>query len=132
MFLTGGETAAADAATAVEEEAPTVVPTEVHYYNIQPEFVVNFKGKSKLKFLMIEMAAATTDEKATAVIDDHTPELRNNLLMLLAEQDAEVLKTSEGKEALREQSHTIIEELVTRHYGPGRVAEVFFTRFVMQ
>jgi len=81
---------------------------------------------------MIEMTAATSDEKAKNAIDDHIPELRNNLLMMLGEQVSDDLETTEGKDALREKAFELVEEVVAKHYGPGRVTDVFFTRFVMQ
>ena len=111
---------------------PLAAPLERHYYNIHPEFVVNFGQKSSPKFLMIEMTAATSDEKAKNAIDDHIPELRNNLLMMLGEQVSDDLETTEGKDALREKAFELVEEVVAKHYGPGRVTDVFFTRFVMQ
>lgn len=130
VFVTGALKDEPAAAAAVpEEELP---PDEVHYYNIQPEFVVNFQGKSRSKFLMIEMVVATHDEKVIPVLDDHDPELRNLLLLLLAEQDSEVLKTAEGKQALREEARLLIDEMVGKHYIPEQVEEVFITRLVMQ
>jgi flagellar FliL protein len=111
---------------------PLATPLERHYYNIHPEFVVNFGGQSAPKFLMIEMTAATSDEKAHNAIDDHIPELRNNLLMMLGEQKSKDLESTEGKDALREKAFELVEEVVAKHYGPGRVTDVFFTRFVMQ
>lgn len=111
---------------------PLAAPLERHYYNIHPEFVVNFQNQSAPKFLMIEMTAATSDEKAKNAIDDHIPELRNNLLMMLGEQVSDDLETTEGKDALREKAFELVEEVVAKHYGPGRVTDVFFTRFVMQ
>ena len=111
---------------------PLATPLERHYYNIHPEFVINFGGQSTPKFLMIEMTAATSDEKAHNAIDDHIPELRNNLLMMLSEQASDDLDTTEGKVALRAKAFDVVEAVVAKHYGPGRVTDVFFTRFVMQ
>lgn len=130
VFLTGALKDEPVAAAAVPEEE--LVPDEVHYYNIQPEFVVNFQGKSRSKFLMIEMVVATHDEKVIPILDDHDPELRNLLLLLLAEQDSEVLKTAEGKQALRDEARVLIDEMVAKHYIPEQVEEVFITRLVMQ
>ncbi len=127
FMMAGGEPEVADGA---EPEAAAAMP--VFYYNIHPEFVVNFRGKSRAKFMMVEMSVATHDEKVTAIIDDHMPELRNDLLLVLAEQDAESLKTLEGKNALREQAKVTIDELVTKHYQPESVEDVYLTRLVMQ
>ena len=115
------------AAEPVEE-----LPEEVFYYNVQPEFVVNFQGKTRMKFLMIEMVVATHDDAVLAILSDHDPELRNSLLMLLAEQDSEVLKTAEGKQTLRDDALARITEVVDKHYKPESVADVFITRLVMQ
>ncbi|MEE9320390.1 MAG: flagellar basal body-associated FliL family protein [Granulosicoccus sp.] len=118
-----------DAAAPVIAEA---LPEETHYYNVQPEFVVNFQGKSRVKFLMIELVVAANDEETAIVLDDHDPELRNALLMLFSRQDSETLKTVEGKDVLRADAKAVIEELVASHHKPDRVKDVFITRLVMQ
>jgi flagellar FliL protein len=146
MFLTGafdaapevaeGDEAASAAATGAAAAVPPLpaaaMPLKLFYHNIQPEFVVNFQGKSRVKFLMIEMVVASNDEAVPAILDDHDPELRNNLLMMLAEQDSALLKTGEGKAALREQAKTLIDGIVAKHYAPARIVDVFITRLVMQ
>lgn len=130
LFLTGALNKEPAAGAAMEEAEP--IPEEVHYYNVQPEFVVNFKGKTRVKFLMIEMVVASHDEEVPVILSDHDPELRNSLLMLLAEQDSEVLKTAEGKQALRDAAMARIDEVVSNHYKPERILDVFITRLVMQ
>lgn len=130
VFLMGMMAKEPVAAAALEAEEP--LPEEVFYYNVQPEFVVNFQGKSRVKFLMIEMVVASNDEEVPTILSDHDPELRNSLLMLLAEQDSEVLKTNEGKEALREAALAKIDEVVGKHYRTERIKDVFITRLVMQ
>lgn len=108
------------------------MPVEVFYYNVQPEFVVNFQDKKRAQFLMIELAVATLDEEAIAIMDDHDPELRNALLMLFSEQDSDALITSSGKEALRIAAKLVIDEIVTRYHKPEVVNDVFITRLVIQ
>ncbi len=129
LFLTGVLAPEPQVAAAVEAEPE---PEEVFYYNVQPEFVVNFQGKTRMKFLMIEMVVATTDEKVLPILSDHDPEVRNSLLMLLAEQDSDELKTAEGKQALRDAAMVRIDEVVTKHYRAESVQDIFITRLVMQ
>lgn len=130
LYFTGAFDDEPPAAAAMPaEELP---PENTYYYNVQPEFVVNFQGSSRVKFLMIEMAVATHDEKVIPVLTDHDPELRNVLLDLLSEQDAEELKTAEGKQALREEALVLVEDIVNRHYEPESVHDIFITRLVMQ
>lgn len=129
VFLSGMLNKQPAAAAPVVEDP---LPEEVFYYNVQPEFVVNFPGKSRVKFLMIEMVVASHDEEVPVILSDHNPELRNSLLMLLAEQDSEVLKTNEGKQALRDAALAKIDEVVGKHYKTERIKDVFITRLVMQ
>lgn len=128
LFLTG----ALDKEPAMAAAAPEVEPEVVLYHDLKPEFVVNFKGKARVKFLMIEMVVATNDELVPTVLTDHDPEIRNVLLMMLAEQDSEALKTTVGKQSLRDEATRLIDEVVTRHYEGEKIKDVFITRLVMQ
>ncbi|MFK7855405.1 MAG: flagellar basal body-associated protein FliL [Granulosicoccus sp.] len=115
----------------IVEHAPPL-SDDVFYHNIQPEFVVNFQGKSRVKFLMIEMVVATHDEEILPILADHDPEIRNTLLGLLSEQDSDVLKTAEGKQTLRDDALQRIDKVVGRYYRTERIKEVYITRLVMQ
>ena len=129
VFLTRALAPPMAAASAVEAEP---LPEEVFYHNIQPEFVVNFPGKANSQFLMIEMVVATHDQKVLEVLEEHDPELRNSLLMMLAEEKSEPLKTAEGKKLLREKALAKIDEMVGIHYKADRIKDIFITRLVMQ
>lgn len=130
LFFTGGLDDKPDMAAA--EAMEEVLPVSTYYYNLQPEFVVNFQGKSRAKFLMIEMTVATHDEQVLTVLSDHDPEVRNVVLDLLSEQEATQLATAEGKQLLRETALSLIAEVVERQYEPEKVHDIFITRLVMQ
>jgi len=130
LYFTGALNDEPDVAAAMPVEE--ALPENTYYYNVQPEFVVNFQGKGRVKFLMIEMVVATHDEAVIPVLTDHDPELRNNLLTLLSGQDANELKTVEGKQALRDEAILLIDGIVGKHYKTERVHDVFITRLVMQ
>lgn len=130
LYFTGAFNPPPEVAAAIPEEE--LLPENTYYYNVQPEFVVNFQGKSRVKFLMIEVVVATHDEEVIPILTDHDPELRDTLLNLLSTQDAEVLKTVEGKQALRDEALVLIDAIVGRHYRTERVHDIFITRLVMQ
>jgi flagellar FliL protein len=129
VFLAQALAPSMAAATAMVAEP---LPEEVFYHNIQPEFVVNLPGGANSQFLMIEMVVATHDEEVITILKDHDPELRNSLLMLLAEEESEPLKTAEGKQLLREKALAKIDELVGSYHRVDRIKDVFITRLVMQ
>ena len=95
VFLTRMLAPPIAAATAAAAEP---LPVEVFYHNVQPEFVVNLPGNAKTQFLMIEMVVATHDNEVITILKEHDPDLRNSLLMMLAEEKSEPLKTAEGKQ----------------------------------
>lgn len=102
------------------------------YHPIQPEFVVNLPRPSRAQFLMVELAVATHAEEQLVALEDHMPELRNNLLMLFSDVDADTLGTGDGKLALRESVRERIDALLQKHGGGPPIEDVYLTRFVMQ
>ena len=105
---------------------------KVFYHHVKPEFVVNLTGKGRQQFAMLEMSVAVNDEKAMDIMEDNAPELRNDILMMLGEQTSQSLAGNSGKVALREKTGEIVDELLVKHYGGGRVVDVYLTRFVIQ
>ena len=104
----------------------------VFYHHVRPEFVVNLSGKGRQQFAMLEMSVAVNDEKAMDIMEDNAPELRNDILMMLGEQTSQSLAGNSGKVALREKASEIVDDLLIKHYGAGRVVDVYLTRFVVQ
>lgn len=116
-------------AAAMAEEA---APAETYYFTFQPEFIVNFNSESKTKYLMLDLAVSSLNEAVPDLLKKHTPEIRNDLLILFGESATEDLYTPEGKNALREQVAAKVAEIVDKHLPKGEIEDVFFTRFVME
>jgi len=131
VFITGSMQEPPVAA-AMEEEVEEVQSDDIYYYSVQPEFVVNYGKNARPRVLMLEMSVASDQESTGDVLDRHGPELRNNVLMLLAEQKGAGLETSEGKIILREDLKASIEALLVRHGSDARITDIFLTRFVTQ
>jgi flagellar FliL protein len=140
LFLTGffnppvqyGDPNALPGETGEPLEPLAALPEDVFYHNLQPEFVVNFYGNSRTKFMMIELVVGTHDEKLLPIFSDHDPEIRDAMLTLLSDQNSEELKTAEGKQILREKAVAKLDAIVGRYYRTGRIKDVYITRLVMQ
>jgi flagellar FliL protein len=105
----------------------------VIYLALNPPFAANFKNSSEARLVQIEMAVASTDQRVIDAVVRHSPMLRNNILMILGGDDPAVLKTREGKEALRTKIKDEIRRVVTQQTEvKAGVDEVYFTGFVMQ
>lgn len=113
----------------VEAEAPKQPQV---YHPLEPPFVVNFGEDSDVRFMQIKLQIATRDPAVIERIKEHSPAIRNNLVMLYSNQDPATLNTREGKETLRAQTFEEVQKVLEEQTGEGGVENVYFTSFVMQ
>jgi flagellar FliL protein len=147
----GGQTeeAVAEKAAAEDEEAPKAdakkkgkakdkdkkagPKSPAIYVALEPPFVVNFDATQSSRFLQVTVEVMTRDSSMSQMIKDNDPAVRNDLLMLFGAQDATVIGTREGKEALRKDTLETVRSLIKAEGGdPELVEAVYFTTFVMQ
>ncbi len=119
---------------AAEEEQEQVKKGEPAYLKLEPPLTVNFDRGQRITYLQAEVEVMARSQEVLDRVDKHMPVIRNNLLMLFSEQDFEALNTRSGREELREQSLTEINEILEERGGEdeGEVEAVYFTSFVMQ
>lgn len=122
------------AGKAAEEKEPEPLPKGPPLFvALDPPFVVNFEASQLVRFLQITMEVMSRDPATIDLIKANDPIVRNDLLLLFANQKYEVLATREGKETLRQQALEAVREVVKNAGGkPHFVEAVYFTAFVMQ
>ena len=115
---------------AVKAKEPLAPPL---YVALDPPFVVNFEGEQLVRFLQITVQVMTRDPATVEVLKANDPVVRNDLLMLFANQKYEVVAARAGKEKLRADALTAIRHVVESGGGKAdHVEQVYFTSFVMQ
>jgi flagellar FliL protein len=103
------------------------------YVALDPPFVVNFEGEQLVRFLQITVQVMTRDPATVELLKANDPVVRNDLLLLFANQKAEVVAARAGKEQLRSDALTAIRHVVEAGGGkPDHIEQVYFTSFVMQ
>jgi flagellar protein FliL len=103
------------------------------YLPLDPAFVVNFQADQVVRFLQVSVEVMSRDPKTLALLKDNDPVVRNDLLILFANQQYAVLATAAGKEQLRADALTAIRKDLAQAGGdPSKVEAVYFTSFVMQ
>ena len=120
---------------AAEAAAPAKPPppAPLLFPPLDPPFVVNFQGEQTVRFLQLEVRLASRDPLTIELMKGNDPVIRNDLLMMLASQQAAELATREGKEKLRASALEVVRRIVKASGGaPETVEAVFFTSFVMQ
>ncbi len=116
-----------------EEKAVETKKAAAIYMPLDPPFVVNFKSQEMVRFLQIGVQVLTRDVATAEMIKQNEPGVRNDLLILLDNQEYTTLTSREGKEDLRAQSLETVRKVIGREGGkPETVEAVLFTSFVMQ
>lgn len=124
-FVLGGDGEVADPAAA-EAKRPLV------YKALEPELLGNIEGPGRIRFVQVGVVMAMRDPKAMEAVDQHSPMIRNDLIMLLSGKDYEQLNSAEGKEQTRQEMLETIRAVLERSTGDPGVESIYFTSFVMQ
>ncbi len=86
-----------------------------------------------MRFLQVTIEIMTRDPATIDLINKNDPMIRNDLIMLFANQHYEDLSTREGKEKLREEALKVVAGVINAEGGNGsKVEQLYFTSFVMQ
>lgn len=130
MTFLGGEPPGESDEVAVEEE-PATGPAL--YQSLHPPLVVNFKDiLGDAHFMQITMEVMSRDQDVINSLRDHTPVIRNSLILLYSGAVYEEVTTREGKEQMLADGLAEIQRVMTEQTGEPGVEAVYFTALVIQ
>lgn len=112
------------------EEEESSQPPAIYYFQISPSLVANLNNGGR--YVRCDVQLMTHDEAYLEILRLHAPAIRHTLLLLLADQDGNKIKTPGGKEGLRKQALSQINRLLKDVSGKGGVESLFFTTFLVQ
>lgn len=112
----------------VEGEEEVVAPASAIYIPLKPQFVVNFGGAGKLKYLKTNVTLRLGHSDAANSVRHHMPFIRNNLVMLFTSQTNETLESQDGREAMRVTALSEVRDVLEREDGLERelIIDVLF------
>ncbi len=116
--------------TTLAEEGPNA-PQYVH---LQPAFVLNYGSNTtgRLKYVRTDVALRVIGAAAAGKVNHHQPYIRNQLVLLLSQQEDEIINSTQGREKLRQTALQEIRALLTELEGQPFVEDLFFQNFVAQ
>ncbi len=130
MTFFGGDTAADEEAVA-EEAAPGDGPAL--YTSLHPPLVVNFKDSvGESHYMQITMEVMARDQNIINSVREHTPVIRNALILLYSGAVYEEVTTRDGKEKMLADGLAEIQKVMTEQVGEPGVEAVYFTALVIQ
>jgi len=115
-----------------KHEDPEAAAAEKLYFDLTKPLVVNLPKGTGAKFVMIAITFLVEGADMVDALKKNEPMIRNNLLMLISAQNAEELKTREGKDKLRAGIQESVSTTLTKMAGKSRLKDIYFTSFVMQ
>jgi flagellar protein FliL len=91
-------------------------------------FIVNLSDQGGKRYLRITMGLEIADPKYAEELTKRLPQIRDSILMALPSRKVDELQTGEGKNALRAEIISKLNELL----GKEIVKKIYFTEFVIQ
>ncbi len=125
----GGDESESGDAEVEEATTPELAPLAYHALD---SMTVNITKPGPVRFLRVGITVAVRNPDVIAAVERHLPMIRNDLLTHLAVQEFEVLNRPEGKDALREELKSSIQDVLSQVGEPSEVEMVLFTDLVMQ
>lgn len=130
LFFLQGDSASAE--ESADAEPVEEVKKPAIYLDIKPPFVVTFDVEGRQRYMQVFVSVQGRDQAAIDAMELHMPLIRNKLIMLFSGQNFTALQAAEGKAALREESLTLINEILGKEADGASIEQVLFTNFVMQ
>lgn len=111
-------------------EQPVKLPAL--YQPLEPAFTVNYAHGGRQRYMQVHVVLMGRDPQAMAAAEEHSPLIRNQLVMLFSNADFEQLMAADGKEQLRQQATLAVQTLMEQELGAPVIESVLFTNLVLQ
>ncbi|MCE7537629.1 flagellar basal body-associated protein FliL [Aliivibrio fischeri] len=113
---------------AEEEVAP-----QMGYFTLAPDLTTNFvtTGK-KLGYIQIRVDILVADNRDLPQLERHNPQIRNALVEVLGQQPEQRIKSLAGREKIRKECLTAINELLLAETGKTLAVDLLFTKYIYQ
>jgi flagellar FliL protein len=116
-----------------KEAEAAKAPEKVEHGGMGPvfsldSFIVNLSDQGGKRYLRITLGLELDDAKSTEELTKRLPQIRDSILMVLPSRKVEELQTTEGKNSLRTEIISKLNELL----GKEIVKKIYITEFVIQ
>ena len=113
---------------AEEDAAP-----RMGYFTLAPDLTTNFvtKGK-KLGYIQVRVDILVADNRELPNLEHHNPQIRNALVEVLGQQPEQRIKSLAGREEIRKECLTAINEVLLTETGKTLAVDLLFTKYIYQ
>ncbi len=118
-------------AALAQEEKKAEVP-QVAYVALVPPLIGNYLFGQRLKLYKADISLRVPDAEAEAKVQQHEPLIRNQLVMLFAQQTQESLTGVEAREKLRQEALKQVRQVLEQEEGKPLVEDLLFNNLIIQ
>lgn len=129
LFLLGDDKPSDVSEEVAEEVIEPLAPAA--YSNIKPPFLVTFNVGGRQRYMQVSITVSSRDASSLDALEHHMPFIRSKVISVYSGLDFAEIQTEEGKEALRLQTVTVINEVLEGEGATG-IENIYFTNFVLQ
>lgn len=106
--------------------------SNVGYFGFEPDIITNYIGQNSknLGYVRITVDLMLTDMKNIAIVEHHTPLLRDAIVEILSKEPEEKIKSLTGREEIRKRCAEKLKTLLKQETGQEVVREVLFTKYL--
>ena len=103
------------------------------YQTLHPPLVINFRDEvGDAHFMQVTMEVMSRDQAVINLVREHTPAIRNALILLYGQSIYEEVVTREGKERMLSEGLAEIQWVILENTGEQGVEALYFTALVVQ
>lgn len=108
-------------------------PQAAFYLSLHPPLVVNLTDAfGAAHFMQITLEVMARKQDVINAVRDHTPAIRNSLILLYGSEKYEDVVTREGKEKMLADGLAEIRKIMKEQSGISGVEAVYFTSLIIQ
>ncbi|MDI4651042.1 flagellar basal body-associated protein FliL [Pseudoalteromonas sp. 0303] len=106
--------------------------SNVGYFGFEPDIITNYigQGNKKLGYVRITVDLMLNDLSDIAIVEHHTPLLRDAIVEILSKEPVENIKSLTGREEIRKRCTEKLKALLKQETGQEIVREVLFTKYL--
>ncbi|MDD9176697.1 MULTISPECIES: flagellar basal body-associated protein FliL [Aliivibrio] len=109
------------------------VAPQMGYFTLAPDLTTNFVTQGKrLGYIQIRVDILVADNRELPNLEHHNPQIRNALVEVLGQQPEQRIKSLAGREEIRKECLTAINELLLAETGKTLAVDLLFTKYIYQ
>jgi len=110
------------------------VDSGAQYVHLQPAFVLNYGNntKGRMKYIRTDVALRVIGAEAAGKVNHHQAYIRNQMVLLLSQQDDKTVNSAQGREKLRQVALEEVRALMSELEGLPYIEDLYFQNFVAQ